>query len=129
VVPACSAEVLGTKLPIRVSSDGHAWTWRVDGRFVDTRPIAAYVDSELAEIHVKQTASCGQAIQDIGSRLVCELSGGGRAFVDVKADGTLALELEVEREGAAARGEAVTPERAKELDQKSRALEKDSDDE
>jgi hypothetical protein len=121
--------VLGTSLPIEVTSDGRAWTWRVAGRFVDTRPIAAYVDSELAEIHVKQTANCGAVLQRIDTRMACELSGGGRAFVDVRADGTLALELEIERDAAAARGEAVTPERAKELDQKSRALENASDDE
>src|SRR6266404_5377726 len=29
IVPACSAAVLDIQLPIRVSSDGIAWTWRV----------------------------------------------------------------------------------------------------
>jgi hypothetical protein len=126
-VPTCDAEVLGTELPIRVTSDGKSWVWSIDGHFIDARPIAAYIDQELVELHVKQTASCGPAIQKVTDRMTCALSGGGTAFVEIDAQGTPRVELELERDGAAVRGEPMTEQRARELDQKSRALEKQLD--
>jgi hypothetical protein len=130
IVPACSAEVLGTRLPIRVASDGRVWTWDIDGHFIDTRAIAPYVDSMLGDLHVKQSAQCGPALQKLGpgERLACALSGGGSAFVDVDDTGAVRVELAIDRETAKLRAEGMTPERAKELEQKSRALEHTSDD-
>lgn len=130
IVPACSAEVLGTQLPIRVASDGRAWTWEIDGHFIDTRAIAPYIDAMLGDLHVKQTAQCGPALQKLarGERLACALSGGGSAFVDIDDAGAIHVELALDRETAKLRAEGVTPERAKELEQKSRALEHTSDD-
>jgi len=128
-VPTCEAEVLGTELPIRVTSDGKAWVWSIDGHFIDARPIAAYIDQELVDLHVKQSARCGAPIQKLAAdgRLACALSGGGTAFVEVGSGGTMRFELELEREGAAARGEPMTEERTRELDQKSHALEQQLD--
>lgn len=131
IVPACSAEVLGVQLPIRVTSDGQAWTWKLDAGYVDTRPIAAYVDAMLGELHVKQTSSCGAVLVHVapGERLACALSGGGSAFVEIGEGGAIRVELELDRAAAAVRAETVTPERAHELEQKSRALEHTSADE
>ena len=128
-VPTCDAEVLGVELPVRVTSDGKAWKWEVDGHFIDARPIAAYVDQELGELHVKQTASCGAPIQKLprDGRLLCALSGGGTAFVEIDAQGAVHVEVELERQGAAIRAEPMTEERTRELDQKSRALEQQLD--
>jgi len=130
IVPACSAQVLDTQLAIRVASDGHAWTWEVDGHFVDTRAIAPYVDSLLGDLHIKQTAQCGPPLQKLarGERLACTLSGGGSAFVEIDDAGALRVELAVDHETAKVRAEPMTEERAKELEQKSRALEHTSDD-
>src|SRR5439155_25911510 len=124
-IATCRAELAGLALPIRVAADGSAWAWNVDGRVVDTAPIAAYVDGMLADLHVKQTASCGAKVVYLprGERLACALSGGGRAFVDVAPGGALAVELALDRAAAAARGEPSTPERDRELDKMSRALE------
>lgn len=129
IVPACSARVLDTQLPIRVSSDGHAWTWEVDRHFIDTRAIAPYVDSLLGDLHVKQTARCGPALQELapGERLACTLSGGGSAFVEIDGAGALHVELALDHESASVRAEPMTEERAQELEQKSRALEHTSD--
>ncbi len=127
--PTCSAEVLGVELPIRITSDGKAWVWTLDGHFIDTRPIAPYIDAMLRDLHVAQTASCGAPIRRLapGERLTCMLSGGGRAFVELAADGTPRVELALDRDSAATRDEPMTPERARELDQKSRALEQQLD--
>lgn len=129
VVPTCDADVLGVELPIRVTADGKGWSWTIDGHFIDARPIATYIDQELVDLHVKQTATCGAPIQRLPAdgRLTCALSGGGIAFVQIDAQGKIGVELEVEHDAAAARGEPMTEERARELDQKSHALEQQLD--
>jgi hypothetical protein len=127
--PTCDAEVLGVTLPIRVTGDGKAWNWALDGHFIAARPIAAYIDQELVDLHVKQTASCGAPVQKLPAdgRIACALSGGGTAFVEIDAQGAIRIELELEREGAAIRAEPVTEQRTKELEQKSHALEQQLD--
>jgi hypothetical protein len=108
-------------LPIRVAADGSGWSWQIDGLVVDTAPIAAYIDTMLADLHVHKTASCGGKLRLVapGERLACALSGGGTAFVDVAQGGAIQVELALGSAAAAART-AVTP--AEELDKMSRAL-------
>lgn len=128
-IPACHATLAdGSVIPVRLTSDGSGFDWHLDG-VIDTQPIARYVDAMLAENHVAKTADCGARVRriDAGQRLTCELSGGGRAFVDIGAGGALSVELELDPAAAAARGEAVSPAREHELEQKSRALDHGSD--
>lgn len=123
----CSAKLGdGTALPIAIENASKTeWGWRVDGRVIETKAIAAYVQEGLADVHVTETASCGAPIQVIkpGERIVCKLSGGGAAFVDIAADGSTSLELALDSVSAAARMELVTPDSERELTKQSKALE------
>jgi len=117
---ACRAALDGVQLPVAVA--GRAW--RLVGRFVETAPIAAYVQGVLADLGVTQHASCGPRVQTLmpGARVVCTLSSGGAAFVDVARDGSLALELALDRSAASARGEDTTADRERDLERRSREL-------
>lgn len=128
VPTGCSAKLAdGTALPIVVDGDGDAdgWTWRVDGVVVESAPVVTYVQDALARLGVAQGVSCGPPLQVVpaGDRIACSLSGGGAAFVQVAADGSTSLELALDPGGAAARSEAVTPDREAALLDLSRALE------
>jgi hypothetical protein len=119
-----SALADGTPLTVRVTRDGAGWTWKLEGDFVDTAPIATYVDSLLVDLGVAQTASCAPRVARLprGSRLACSLSGGGSAFVAVGSGGALAVELALDRNSAAARDDPATPAHDRELEARSRAL-------
>jgi hypothetical protein len=126
-VLACRAELDGVVLPIALAEGG----WHVVGRFVDTTPIAAYVQGVLDDLGVAQHASCLPHVQQVapGARVGCTLSGGGAAFVDVAGDGSLALELALDPAAAAVRAEPATEDRVRDLVQRSRGLDRgDTDD-
>jgi hypothetical protein len=123
----CSAKLAdGTSMSIVMeNASKDEWGWRIDGRVIESKTIAAYVQEQLATIGGKQTAACGPpiAVVKAGDRIACALSGGGVAFVQIAPDGTTTLELDLDATSAAARAEPVTPERERELTTRSKALE------
>jgi hypothetical protein len=115
----------GTELPIALETAAtDEWGWRVDGLVVEARALVEYVEGELSSLGVAQTAACGESLQVVepGGRVSCTLSGGGVAFVTLDAGGQPSLELALDAAAAAARSELVTPDRARALEQQSRAL-------
>lgn len=122
----CEATLEGdTKLPIEVKGEGKEWVWRVAGTVVQTKTVTEWVNGELSDLNIPQTADCGPKVvvlQD-GERVACKLTGGGIAFVAIAKDGEASLELELDAEAAAARSETVTPEREREIFTISKGLE------
>lgn len=117
----------GTVLPITVdTTPGEDWRWRVDGVVVETRQVVEHLRGALDELGVRETASCGRAVQVVqpGERVRCALSGGGAAFVTIDADGSTSLELALEPGVAAARSEPASPARDRELTDRSLELER-----
>lgn len=114
----------GTKLPIEIRSEHKEWAWRVSGIVVETKPVAAWVNGELTDLSVRQTADCGPRVIVVqqGERVACKLTGGGMAFVAIEQDGSGSLELELDPAAAAARAETVTPERDREIQTISKGL-------
>ena len=94
-------------LSIAVKSEKGEWAWHVEGRVVQTGPIAARIAGELADLGVAQTVDCGGAVVRVapGERLVCKLSGGGAAFASIGKDGSVGLELAIDPAAAAVRSE------------------------
>jgi hypothetical protein len=86
---------------------------------------------EVADLGAPQGVRCAPRIRAIvaNERIECWLAHGGKAFVDVHADGTTAVELVLDAAAANARSELVTPERDRELEATSRALAHMADDE
>lgn len=104
-VAVCRAWAGGVALPIAVENHRGAWTWEVEGRFVNTGPIVARIAGELADLGVHETVDCGAPVARIDDRLACSLSGGGRAFVTVAPDGRVDLELAIDPAAAGVRSE------------------------
>lgn len=120
---ACEA-VTAAGLRIAIARTGRApvtWT-TVD--LLDPRPIAAEVHAALASVGSDQAVDCGplRLASADGDHLACALGGGGAAFVDVAADGAVAVELAMTAAIAEARRAAVDPA---ELERQSRALDTD----
>lgn len=122
-VAGCRASVDGVRVPIVVENHRGEWQWFVEGGAVATGPIAARVRDELADLGVAQTVDCGRAVA-IGTRVVCELSGGGAAFASVARDGRVSFELALDPAVA-----AVRREEPRDLTRTSRLLEHGSGDE
>jgi hypothetical protein len=130
--PACRAILPDrTVVPIALArgSAGEV-EWRVVGMLVMTDSIEQYLRGELADLGAPQNAICAPQIRRVepGEQIQCSLQRGGAAFVTVRADGTFALELELDPAAAAARGAVVTPEADRDLMTRSRALEGGDDD-
>lgn len=106
-IAMCRAVVGSSVLSIAVKSEKGEWVWHVDGRVVQTAPIAQRIAGELADLGVAQTADCGGAVARVpeGERLTCKLSGGGAAFASIRNDGTVELELAIDPAAAAVRSE------------------------
>ena len=131
-LPICVAHLPdGNTLALRVTDAGSAWTWRVDGLLVSAAPLEAYVHDELDALGVDTTASCGPRLRRVapGERVECRLGNGGAAWLSVHADGTTALEARDRRRhgGRRAAAEVVTPDRERDLQRQSRALEPDDE--
>ena len=94
-------------LSLGVENKRGEWVWHIDGRVVQTAPIAAQIAGELADLGVAQTVDCGAAVARVplGDRLTCKLSGGGAAFATIAGDGTVELELAIDPAAAAVRSE------------------------
>jgi hypothetical protein len=124
---ACTATLADkTTMPIVVdSASAGEWGWRIDGRVIEGKAIATYVEGVLAALKIRESVTCGPPHQIVrpGERVSCTLSGGGAAFVQVAADGSTTLELALDKESAAARAELVTPDRDRELTIQSKRLE------
>jgi hypothetical protein len=124
---ACTATLADkTTMPIAIENASKSeWAWRIDGRVIDGRAIATYVEGELAVLKIGETVTCGPPVQVVRAdeRVSCTLSGGGAAFVQVAADGSTTLELALDKASAAARAELVTPDRDRELTDQSKRLE------
>jgi len=120
----------GRELALVVRDGDGAWSYAVAGTVIDARQIVARVEHELHRVGVAQRARCGPALQQVAlpARLVCALSGGGAAYVDVGNAGSIAIELAIDPAAAAVRGEAMTPAHEQELIERSRALEHALDD-
>jgi hypothetical protein len=120
-VARCRAWADRVQLPIVVENHRGEWTWRVDGRYVATAPIAARIAGELADLGVQQTVDCGAAVARVreDDRLACKLSGGGSAFVTVDRDGRVSLELAIDPAVA-----GVRSEEPRDLTKTSRALDR-----
>jgi hypothetical protein len=114
----------GATLAITVSGEG-ALSWESE-ELVRTAPIASAVGAELMALGVDAAVDCGPpliaAVADAPTRITCQLAGGGAAWVDVAADGGLAIELALDEVAVQARTEPPDPEG---LDELSRALDSD----
>lgn len=132
LVPPCQALLPdGTALPIELRWKNGGWDWRVRGLVITTDELEVYLRDELADLGAPQRVRCAPRIRRIvaNERIECWLEQGGKAFIDVHADGTTAVEMVLDAAGANARSEVVTPERERELAATSRALAHMADDE
>jgi hypothetical protein len=132
LIPPCKTLLPdGTVLPIELAWRSGGWDWRVRGLVITTDQLEAYLRDEVADLGAPQGVRCAPRIRAIvaNERIECWLARGGKAFVDVHADGTTAVELVLDAAAANARSELVTPARERELEATSRALAHMADDE
>lgn len=127
IPPACVATVEergGARLPIRIGVERGGLVWRLDGVLVRAADLEAYLQDELEELGAPQQVRCGARIAAVaaGDRIECMLADGGRAFVIANADGSTAIEIELDRAAGEARSEPVTLERDDLLLEMSRQL-------
>lgn len=118
----------GKRLAIRVRDDGKHWTWKLDGLLVSAQPIEDYVRASLDDLGAVQNVFCGVRVRHLvaGERVACSLANGGEAFVTIAADGTMALEVELDPAAAEARARDPAPG---DLERASKALQHTEDDE
>lgn len=132
LIPPCKTLLPdGTVLPIELAWRGGGWDWRVRGLVITTEQLEAYLRDQVADLGAPQGVRCAPRIRAIvpNERIECWLARGGKAFVDVHADGTTGVEIVLDAAAANARSELVTPERERELEATSRALAHMADDE
>ncbi len=132
MIPPCRTTLPdGTVLPIDLAWRAGGWDWRVRGLVITTDELEAYLRDEVADLGAPQVVRCAPRIRAItaNERVECGLARGGKAFVDVHADGTTAVEVVLDAAAANARSELITPARERELEQSSRALAHMADDE
>ncbi len=125
MIPPCTTLLPdGTVLPIELAWRSGGWDWRVHGLVITTDQLEAYLHDEVADLGAAQGVRCAPRIRAIvaNERIECSLARGGKAFVDVHADGTTAVELVLDAAAANARSELVTPQRERDLEATSRAL-------
>jgi hypothetical protein len=125
-VPACVTHLPdGSTLPISLIKLGKDWEWRVIGLVITTDELESYLRAEVADLGAPQNVKCAPRIRRIepGDQIECWLARGGKAFMTVRADGTISPEIVLDVASANARSELITPERDKELSTTSRALE------
>jgi hypothetical protein len=106
--PQCIATLPDrAELPIRLVPTRDGWTWRVDGLVVTADPIEAYLRETLLDLGAVQQVTCTPRIRllDPGDRVACDLEHGGKAFVTVNADGSFAVEIELDPIAGRARSE------------------------
>jgi len=103
VAVGCAA-TFPDRTALAIAIDGRQW--RVVGRVVATAPIAGYLRAELAELGRTDTVDCGSIVHTGTEPIVCRLSGGGIAFVDIGSGGTASIELALDPAVAAIRTEA-----------------------
>ena len=124
--PMCEAHLSdGTSLPISVIRRGAEWEWRVIGLVVTSDQLEAYLRDEVADLGAPQGVRCAPRVRKIaaGDRIECWLERGGKGFITVRGDGTIAVEVVLDASGANARSELITPARDLELTRASEALE------
>jgi hypothetical protein len=117
-VAMCKASVDGVAVPVVVENHRGEWVWWIEGGIVPTAEITARVRDELADLGVAQTVDCGKAIAR-GARVVCSLSGGGKAFATIGKGGEVSLELALDPVVAGVRSEAP-----RDLTERSRSLDR-----
>lgn len=115
----------GDRIPIITSPnrDGE-WEWRVDGLLVASDVLERYLRDVIGEMGVSQDVKCSPKVRRIapGDRVDCWLSGGGKAFVTVREDGSTSIEVELDKAAADARSEVVTPALDDQMTKASHAL-------
>jgi hypothetical protein len=99
----------GARIAIAIAPSGAGWTWRIDKLVVAAAPIETYLHETLGDLGAAQHVNCGPRVRVLraGDRFACALERGGKAFVTVAADGTFAVELELDPRAAAARSEDI----------------------
>lgn len=124
---ACTAHAAGIAVPIRITDEGSALDWRVDGLVVRAAAIEDYIRAELVELGSAQTVACGARLWHVkpGDRNVCELERGGKVFVTVGENGATSYEIHLDPHGGQARAESVSDARERELLEMSRQLDED----
>lgn len=123
--PKCVAVLPdGSRLPIALASSGGEWTWRVDGLLVRADAVETQIHTALGDLGADRAVACGVRVRRVAvdEAIECTLAGGGRAFATVHADGSVALELELDPGAAAARAEAATVDHERALTAASAAL-------
>jgi hypothetical protein len=132
IPPSCRVTLPdSSQLPLRLGIERGALSWRLDGALVLADDIEAYLRDALVDLGAPQVARCGARIRSLaaGDRVQCQLQNGGKAFVVVNADGTTAIEIDLDPIAGDARAEAVSTERDQSLLDMSRKLEHANDDE
>lgn len=124
---ACTAHAPGIALPIKITDEGSALDWHVDGLVVRAAAIEDYIRAELVELGSAQAVRCGARLWHVkaGDRNACELERGGTVFVTVAEDGTTSYEIHLDSQGGQARAESVSDAREHELLEMSRQLDED----
>lgn len=113
----------GSAWPVEVQVVDGGWAWRIAG-LVATAPLEPYLRATLADLGVGQGVRCAPRLHRLGADapVACALEHGGVALVTIAADGSTAIELDLDREAGEARSEAVSPARERELLELSHAL-------
>lgn len=129
----CEIELAGgLTIAAHVTGDREV-VWESD-EVVRTAPITAYVRAELEALGIDAPVDCGPSliVAATATRITCTIgpkrsvmepgTAAGSAWVDVLADGGLALELALDEEAVRARTDVADPDG---LDELSRALDTD----
>lgn len=120
---ACRAELApGQWVPLLLESRADGVHWRLGAVVVATAPLERYLAGELAALGLGARPRCGEpyVVLSAPRRTRCELAPHGVAWVDLRADGSYAIEVAL---GAAVAARQAGPS-VSELEQRSRQLER-----
>lgn len=123
---ACRAELApGQWVPLLLETRADGVHWRLGAVVVATAPLERYLAGELAALGLGATPRCGApyVVLSAPRRTRCELAPHGVAWVDLRADGSYAIEVAL---GAAVAARQAGPP-VSELEQRSRQLERGDD--
>lgn len=110
---SCLADVGDAMIPIVTTNGPDGTTWRVRGLLVRSAPIERYLQGALDDLGANQRVTCGPPLRSVepGARIECALSGGGKAFATIAANGSFTTEIVLDPASAAARSKDL-PESA-----------------
>ena len=126
---ACRAGAGGATIPIEITLHDRAWDWRFDGVVISTQPIAKYIRAMLGTHDLALEVSCAPDIRRVTDEPIECTVGPGKAFVTLRADGSVAdVELELDPAAAAARSIPMAADELEKLSKELKTTEDEADD-